>query len=78
MEKWLQEEACRRRALLDYFGEILKEKPEQCCDLCGADWVVPALNQGRKKDEIFEISWKKRLEELLTASTSRSEKGEKD
>lgn len=78
MEKWLQEAACRRCALLVYFGEILKEKPEQCCDLCGADWVIPAPNQSRKKDEIFEFSWKKRLEELLTASTSRSEKGEKD
>lgn len=77
MEEWLLETACRREALLHYFGETLQEKPEHCCDLCQAHWVAPDTVQKREKRKVFELSWKQRLEDLLLTTESGSAKGEK-
>ncbi len=77
MEEWLQESTCRREALLQYFGETLQVKPEHCCDLCEAHWVAADTAQKREKRKVFELSWKKRLEDLLLTTESGSAKGEK-
>lgn len=32
---------CRRRAILEHFGESLKSRPDVCCDLCNPTMLVP-------------------------------------
>ncbi|MGG5358745.1 MULTISPECIES: RecQ family ATP-dependent DNA helicase [unclassified Enterococcus] len=66
MIRYIEETNCRRTFIMDYFGETLQEKPEQCCDLDGAkrsterqeaekkketeDWEVILINLFKKKN----------------------------
>lgn len=36
MLRYINEENCRRKFILAYFGEKLSEKPQNCCDIDGA------------------------------------------
>ncbi|GAF65338.1 RecQ family ATP-dependent DNA helicase [Alkalihalobacillus trypoxylicola] len=34
-EDFMNTRTCRREAILEFFTETLKDKPEECCDICG-------------------------------------------
>ncbi|MGY4690144.1 RecQ family ATP-dependent DNA helicase [Salibacterium sp. K-3] len=64
-ERWLmQEEQCRRTALLEVFDEDGKSSGFPCCDLCG-DHVRYTDEEQQKQRSSAELSWKERLAVIL-------------
>lgn len=46
MERYVGEEGCRRRFLLNYFGQSLEGRPQRCCDRCDARLSFGWLRKG--------------------------------
>ncbi|MDZ5782338.1 RecQ family ATP-dependent DNA helicase [Marinococcus luteus] len=64
MIQWLENnEACRRRLLLQVFGEALMKRPEPCCDMCGHR--LPFREHRGAEKEKETAPWEIRLEELF-------------
>lgn len=65
MADWANSSSCRRRAILEYFGEQFAGQPDPCCDVCRTplekvDYTVPAqmlLSCARRTDERFGIGY---------------------
>ncbi|SDH39319.1 RecQ family ATP-dependent DNA helicase [Alteribacillus bidgolensis] len=63
MEEWIwNDDTCRRKRLLEYFGEKQLTKPEQCCGICGAD---PLKKERHIKKPSKNMTWKDRLASLF-------------
>lgn len=64
MIQWLENsEACRRRLLLQVFGEALMKRPEPCCDMCGHR--IPFRGHQGAEKEKETAPWETRLQELF-------------
>lgn len=65
MTNWIHSTHCRRDEILLYFDEeIIREKPEYCCDNCGFDHEV--FKQSTNKNQVLvDFSWKQRLADIL-------------
>ncbi|MFK2824243.1 ATP-dependent DNA helicase RecQ [Bacillus sp. B190/17] len=64
MLQWVGTKECRRKKILHYFAEQMKEKPDPCCDLCGIDLQqYNRLFSQEKKDE--KLAWQAILRSLL-------------
>ncbi|WP_156942430.1 RecQ family ATP-dependent DNA helicase [Alkalihalobacterium bogoriense] len=63
MERWVLQQDCRRKAYLQYFHEILVEKPVQCCDKCGLSLTL--YEKIRKEENIKENTWRQDLMEIF-------------
>ncbi|WP_223703505.1 RecQ family ATP-dependent DNA helicase [Sutcliffiella deserti] len=67
-EEWTQSKACRRKAILGYFGESKVSLVENCCDNCGIsleEYVLSPSNGSRKDDKANSLSWERLLEKIL-------------
>ncbi|KOS69190.1 ATP-dependent DNA helicase [Lysinibacillus contaminans] len=65
MQKIAQTKDCMRRLLVGYFGQNLRENPENCCENCGI--LYDAIIKGRTEVnlKIEMVSWENRLKQLL-------------
>lgn len=62
---WLHSETCRRKYILEYFGEKYEsEKNENCCDRCGLALSVFFHNRNNKQNKV-QVDWKKQLASIL-------------
>jgi ATP-dependent DNA helicase RecQ len=67
--RWIRTKTCRREKLLQYFNEILNERPEKCCDNCGAALIDS--NHSRHHQMSLSVQpWRKTLMELFSISES--------
>jgi ATP-dependent DNA helicase RecQ len=62
--RWTDTSACRRKHILQYFGEKLGETPERCCDNCGLEISLFLQNEGTKAKTI-DYSWQQQLKKLF-------------
>ncbi|WLR43767.1 ATP-dependent DNA helicase RecQ [Bacillus carboniphilus] len=63
MLEYLYLSSCRRTFLLDYFGEQIKEKPEQCCDRCGIK--VETYYAVNKEEQSQDLKWEEELRRIF-------------
>lgn len=65
MQKLIQTKDCIREQLIEYFGQKLQKRPENCCENCGIhyDKIKKVRLQEEKKSEM--VSWESRLQLLL-------------
>lgn len=67
MMKIVQTTDCMRNVLVQYFGQQLTERPNNCCECCGLNFNE--IIEPRKLDEISTKlkvnSWKDRIESIL-------------
>lgn len=57
---------CMRRLITQYFGQELKEKPNNCCTSCGIQMMdIIKKRQTPLKDNHTERNWEMRLKKLL-------------
>ncbi|WP_312098614.1 RecQ family ATP-dependent DNA helicase [Niallia sp.] len=62
---WLHSETCRRKYILEYFGEKYESKRrEACCDRCGLDLSVFFQNRFARHDK-EPVDWKEQLAVIL-------------
>ena len=71
MKKWVESKYCRRQAVLEYFDEILVDKPEPCCDLCGLDLQDYHVRSRAVQLAENEETWQQYLANLLIHSELR-------
>lgn len=64
MKNWIKSGECKREKILNYFGESLNYKVDQCCDRCGIDLE---LFQVKEVEEVMvePFNWKEYLRELF-------------
>ncbi|RSL32075.1 ATP-dependent DNA helicase RecQ [Salibacterium salarium] len=64
MENWISNTAeCRRKTLLETFGECLRRQPNPCCDICGIS-ESPAHDEDAAASRQF-VPWQDRLYALF-------------
>jgi ATP-dependent DNA helicase RecQ len=66
MMAFLHDSTCRRKAVLEYFDEVMTDRPEHCCDLCGfrvSDYLF--VRMGKESGSKVEMNWEQRLEKIL-------------
>ncbi len=62
-ERWIGTSGCRREALLAYFSEKIDDKPDECCDRCGA--TLAEFESVRDENAIPALApWEEALAEL--------------
>lgn len=62
MQRWVNEQTCRRRAILSYF-EQQPLRNERCCDRCGAHLYVNA--HIRQNQQVQLRSWREELRSMF-------------
>ena len=66
MTRWVLSKTCRRKQVLKYFKEDVKEVDLAiCCDRCGYDPRVFFEGEENRRKKKVEISWKQRLSDIL-------------
>lgn len=65
MQKIALTKDCMRRQLVGYFGQNLREKPENCCENCGIQYDKIIKERTEVEQKIEMISWESRLKQLL-------------
>ena len=60
---------CMREKLVHYFGQTLESRPENCCQCCGLQYENIIKEREMKDSTTIELSWKKRIEQLLLGSS---------
>ncbi|MCM3709798.1 RecQ family ATP-dependent DNA helicase [Sporosarcina luteola] len=57
--------ACIRQRALSYFGEAGRNKPVECCSICGLDHVNWLYDKSITKSAEEKVSWDERITNLL-------------
>lgn len=63
MLRYIHATTCRREFILNYFGEKLTEKPQNCCDIDEASWLL--LAETKVGTSNFENNWEEILLNLF-------------
>ena len=73
MKTWVESNTCRREKILQYFEEILAEKVNPCCDICGLRINEYQTNHSNKIPSLKETeqTWKDYLAKILINSELR-------
>jgi ATP-dependent DNA helicase RecQ len=64
MMSWIHSEHCRRKEILQYFGEEVKESPSLCCDRCYIDIREYAVDQKEQEKWMF-TNWQDELRRIF-------------
>lgn len=65
MLKIVETTACMRELLIDYFGQQVEDKRENCCSNCGVDISTLLQERMEPKKQEQMIAWKGRLQQIL-------------
>lgn len=65
MMKFVQTEDCMRKVLVQYFGQPLESRPNNCCEVCGIQYDQIINQRQIEEIPIENNSWKKRIESIL-------------
>jgi ATP-dependent DNA helicase RecQ len=60
MKQWIETEDCRRKKYLIEFDEVLRGKPEACCDRCGIDLTLYERKTNIQRENDY-FNWKREL-----------------
>jgi ATP-dependent DNA helicase RecQ len=63
IEKWITEEACKRKGLLRYFGEHDNVNSVNCCSYCQAE-ISPFYGEHQKNNTSYRV-WESELKRLF-------------
>ncbi|MCM3361823.1 RecQ family ATP-dependent DNA helicase [Niallia sp. Sow4_A1] len=62
---WLHSETCRRKYIMEYFGEKYKSKrKEKCCDRCGLE-LSDFFQSKNNRQDMPQVDWKEQLAFIL-------------
>ncbi len=65
MLKIVETTSCMRELLIDYFGQQVEDKRENCCSNCGVDLSVLLQERVEPKNQNPMTDWKGRLQQIL-------------
>ncbi|SFA98117.1 MULTISPECIES: ATP-dependent DNA helicase RecQ [unclassified Bacillus (in: firmicutes)] len=67
VKEWLENHACRRQFILEYFEETMDTHPEKCCDLCGINlndyYGQCVIEEDDQENEV--VDWDSYLKKIL-------------
>ena len=63
-KRWIEEDSCRRKSLLEKFDQSLDDHPENCCDYCKFDMQKYRKNKNVAKTYVF-TDWEEELKLIL-------------
>ncbi|MFT8871109.1 MAG: RecQ family ATP-dependent DNA helicase [Sporolactobacillus sp.] len=64
MLHWIDAPGCRREAYLRSYHEMLRQRPQPCCDRCGMDWAA-FFAPTRPATVSATLDWRRRLDHLF-------------
>lgn len=64
MLEWIHTEKCKRALIIEPFDEQLRERPVNCCNVCGLDFDS-FKNEIMEGESEFSLTWKQELASLL-------------
>lgn len=65
VKNFIHSPTCRRERVLNYFGEKMKIKVEDCCDICGIHFKQYMKEENVREDPSSHYDWEKHLASLL-------------
>ncbi|MCM3766529.1 ATP-dependent DNA helicase RecQ [Neobacillus niacini] len=68
LKQWLDSASCRREHLLNYFGEMLSDQVQPCCDRCGVQLNQFFKVSGHFKSKPSDVTWNQYLAKILINS----------